>query len=343
VVERTWSSVQRARTEARLRENEERLRLVQAAGGIGSFDWDMRSGAIHRSPEYLHLQGLPAGSGEAGIYSDDWLARVHPEDRARVLAGFREDLARTGPFDREYRIVRPSDGETRWIHNRGRIDVDEEGRPVRLLSVQTDVTQRKRDEVRQRLLINELNHRVKNTLASIQSIAGQTLRNATSLEQARTDFENRLLALSRTHDLLTRQTWEGAPLADVVAAAAEPYGDGHVRWDGPDLDVPPQMALSISMALHELATNAVKYGALSVPEGRVGVAWTAARGQLLMIWRESGGPPVKPPARRGFGTRLIETGLARELNGQVAIEFAASGVVCTIEAPLPALPSGAHG
>jgi len=335
LVERTWSAVQRARTEANLRENEERLRLVQAAGGIGSFDWDMVTGRIHRSPEYLALQGLPPESDEVGSYTDDWLARVHPEDRARVLAAFEEDRARTGPFDREYRIVRPDTGETRWIHNRGRIDADAAGRAVRLLSVQTDITQRKRDEARQRLLINELNHRVKNTLATIQSIATQTLRSAASVEQARRDFEDRLLALSRTHDILTRRTWEGATVAEIVAAAAEPYGPGLWEVEGPHLHLPPQTALSIAMALHELGTNAAKYGALSVPDGRVEVRWAARDGGLVLTWRERGGPPVVPPTRQGFGSRLIERGLARELSGEVRLAFEPAGVTCEITAPLP--------
>ncbi|WP_334164630.1 PAS domain-containing sensor histidine kinase [Phenylobacterium sp.] len=335
LVERTWSGVQRARTETNLRENEERLRLVQAAGGIGSFDWDMVTGRIHRSPEYLALQGLPADGGEAGRYTDDWAQRLHPDDRDRVLAAFEEDRARTGPFDREYRIVRPDTGETRWIHNRGRIDADAAGRAIRLLSVQTDITQRKRDEARQRLLINELNHRVKNTLATIQSIATQTLRSAASLERARQDFEDRLMALSRTHDILTRHTWEGATVGEIVAAAAEPYGPG--LWDarGPDLHLPPQTALSIAMALHELGTNAVKYGALSVPEGRVEVRWTARDGGLVLTWRERGGPPVAPPTRQGFGSRLIQRGLARELGGEVRLAFEPAGVTCEIVASLP--------
>ncbi len=335
LVERTWGAVQRARAENRLRENEERLRLVQAAGAVGSFDWDMVSGRIHRSPEYLQLQGLPPESGQGGTYSEDWLTRVHPEDRERVRQGFLEDQARGGPFDREYRIVRPSDGEVRWIHNRGRIEQDARGRPVRLLSVQTDISERKRDEARQRLLINELNHRVKNTLATIQSIASQTLRNAPSLAQAQADFENRLLALSRAHDILTRRTWEGAGVAEIVASAIQPYGDSRFQVDGPPRTLPPQTALSVAMALHELGTNAAKYGALSSPAGQVEIRWALEDRSLRLVWRERDGPAVTPPTRQGFGSRLIERGLARELNGEVRLEFARTGVVCEILAPLP--------
>lgn len=334
VVEHTWSSVQRARAETALRENEERLRLVQAAGGVGSFAYDMVSGQVHRSPEYLALQGLPPDLAAHGVYTDDWLQRVHPDDREGVMAGYREDLARTGPYERAYRIVRPNDGQVRWIHNRGRIDVDGAGRPLRLLSVQTDITERKRDEERQRLLINELNHRVKNTLATIQSIAAQTLRNAASVGQAGADFESRLMALSRTHDILTRQTWEGAELAEIVAGAARPYGEGRIRAAGPPVHLAPHPALSIAMALHELATNAAKYGALSTAGGHVEVTWAIAGAALRLVWREAGGPPVAPPTRRGFGARLIERGLARELAGRAAIDYAPTGVVCTIEARL---------
>jgi two-component sensor histidine kinase/PAS domain-containing protein len=334
LVERTWGAVQRARAENRLRENEARLRLVQAAGAVGSFDWDMLSGRIHRSPEYLQLQGLPPELEDTGVYNEDWLARVHPEDRDRIARAFQEDRERAGPFDREYRIVRPSDGEVRWIHNRGRIETDASGRAVRLLSVQTDITERKRDEARQRLLINELNHRVKNTLATIQSIAGQTLRNADTLPLALKAFEDRLLALSRAHDILTRRTWEGAGLSEIVGSAAQTYGPSRFDVDGPARNLPPQMALSLAMALHELGTNAVKYGALSTPEGRVEIRWSLADGELRLVWRERDGPPVTPPTRQGFGSRLIERGLARELNGQVRLDFAPDGLICEISAPL---------
>jgi two-component sensor histidine kinase/GAF domain-containing protein len=339
LVERTWGAVQRARAETRLRENEERLRLVQAAGAVGSVDWDMVSGRNHRSPEYLALQGV---TGEPGD-TDDWLARVHPEDREQARRWFEEDVRRLGPFDHEYRIVRPVDGEVRWVHNRGRIDGDARGRAVRLLSIQTDITDRKRDEARQRLLINELNHRVKNTLATVQSIAAQTLRNASSLPRAREDFENRLLALSRAHDILTRRTWEGASVGEICGAATEAHGSDRFDLSGPDLNLAPQTALSLSLALHELATNAAKYGALSVPAGRVAVAWALEGRRLRLTWRERGGPPVAPPGRKGFGSRLIERGLARELGGEARLTFAPEGVVCEVVAPLAGDAAGRQG
>jgi two-component sensor histidine kinase len=204
-----------------------------------------------------------------------------------------------------------------------------------------DITDVRVAEEHHRLLINELNHRVKNTLATVQSIASQTLRNAPTTEAARGAFESRILALSRTHDVLTRENWEGAELREIVAQALEPYkayGERRLHWSGPKVRLSPQTALALAMALQELATNAVKYGALSNAEGTLDVCWSINRQvsppRPHLIWEESGGPPVQAPHRRGFGTRLIERSLAQDLNGEARIRFEPTGVVCTVDAPL---------
>jgi two-component sensor histidine kinase len=193
----------------------------------------------------------------------------------------------------------------------------------------------------QRLLINELNHRVKNTLATVQSIAHQTLPRSAVAVEARDLLTSRLLALSAAHNVLTRENWEGADAADVVAEAIRPYddpGDGRFEVDGPPLRLGPGAALALSMALHELATNAAKYGALSTPMGeggRVAIHWRLDAEQgFIMEWRERGGPRVTPPARRGFGSRLLQQGLAIELGGAAELIFAPEGLVCVIRAPL---------
>jgi two-component sensor histidine kinase/CheY-like chemotaxis protein len=210
------------------------------------------------------------------------------------------------------------------------------------VGVAVDITDRKRHAERQQLLLNELNHRVKNTLATVQSIAVQTLRNAKNTVQARRHFEGRLIALSRVHNILTLENWEGASLLNVIADSIAPYRDQ--EWErfeieGPDVSVPAKYALALAMALHELCTNAVKYGALSNEKGHVRIEWNVSAGngsrQLTIRWTEVGGPPVRPPSRRGFGSRLIELGLKRDLGGNVEIDFASTGVNCTIEAPLP--------
>ncbi|MET3665267.1 PAS domain S-box protein [Caulobacter sp. 1776] len=206
--------------------------------------------------------------------------------------------------------------------------------------VMRDITDRRRAEELQRLLVNELNHRVKNTLATVQSVAGQTLRNAADLGDARDSLTTRLLALARGHDILTRESWDGAELADVAASVVAAHGDaGRFTLEGPSVRLAPKAALALSMALHELMTNAAKYGALSNEDGQVRLTWkrtkTADAGERLrMTWEEIDGPPVSTPTRQGFGTRLITGGLARELGGQVRLDYPPGGVVCEIDAEL---------
>lgn len=197
-----------------------------------------------------------------------------------------------------------------------------------------DVTERHRHEEHLKLLLNELNHRVKNTLAIVQSIASLTLKDTD--DEARARFEDRLLTLSFVHSLLTDESWDGAQLEAVVQASLKPHLD-RIALAGDDLRLQPKSAVALSMALHELGTNALKYGALSRAEGRVSVGWTIDGGRFRLRWQEAGGPPVAMPSHRGFGSRMIERGLAAELQGEVRIDFPPQGVVCTIDAPLDAL------
>ncbi|HEY0012722.1 MAG TPA: HWE histidine kinase domain-containing protein [Allosphingosinicella sp.] len=213
---------------------------------------------------------------------------------------------------------------------------------VRTLGEQVGrVLERKRTEEHQRLLLNELNHRVKNTLAVIQSIAQQTFRGDAAVPEARQAFESRLTALAAAHDLLTGRNWEAASLLAVIDRAGLGCGAGsdRIAIRGEDIELAPRTALSIAMALHELCTNAVKYGALANEKGRVTVSWTvsgqAGARRLSLAWIEEGGPPVPPPARRGFGSRMIERGLAAELGGTAELLFRPEGVICRVEAPLP--------
>ncbi|MCK5911002.1 MAG: MASE1 domain-containing protein [Caulobacter sp.] len=203
-------------------------------------------------------------------------------------------------------------------------------------SAQAELAQRRRAEELQRLLINELNHRVKNTLATVQSLAAQTLRSSDDLATAREAFDRRLMALSATHNLLTQSSWASAELGDLVRQAAEPFVADRFIARGPSVSLSPARSLALSMALHELSTNALKYGALSVADGVVRLTWRVTAGQLELVWAEEGGPPVVAPTRRGFGTRLISQALARELRGQVRLEHDPAGVRCEIRFPLDA-------
>ncbi len=334
---------ERRADEAALRRREAELARVQRIAGVGGLEVELGRGfANRRSPEYLRLHGLTADA--AFEPHEDWVRRIHPEDRERAERAFKDAVIGTATtYAAEYRIIRPSDGETRWIMATAEIERGPDGRAIRLVGAHRDVTERKRAEAQQRLLINELNHRVKNTLATVQSIASQSLRATSGGPEAWAAFDARLRALARAHDILTRESWEGADLGDIVRDAAEPYGglDGQrLRAEGVAVRLAPATALVFAMALQELAANAARHGALTVPAGRVGVSWSvvdAPARRLRMHWAESDGPPVAPPSHRGFGLRLIERGFSHGIDGVVSLEFAETGIVCTVEAPLPAL------
>jgi len=208
----------------------------------------------------------------------------------------------------------------------------------RLETLRASVTRQESDQEHLRLMVNELNHRVKNTLATVQSIVAQTLRGEEVPSRIRETLTSRILALSKAHDVLTDEQWAGANLREIAQQAALPFrsgiGDGRLKLDGPEVRLPPKMAIAVALAFHELATNAVKYGALSVPEGRIEFTWRLEGDELHIIWQESGGPTVSPPTRRGFGTRLMERGLAADLQGSVQIAYPPTGVVCRIVAHL---------
>jgi PAS domain S-box-containing protein len=320
-----------------LRSAEARLRLAQRIGRIGHFDWDIVAGRALLSDEYRVLHGLPAD--EEAVDLARWLALLHPDDRGRAEAQMRASLETGTPLDTTLRIVQPLTGEIRWIATRAEVFRARDGRPRRMVGAAQDVTERMEAERRRDLIVRELNHRVKNTLATVQSLVAQTLRSAAD-EPARfgRDLGGRLQALARSHDLLTANDWVGVRLGPLVRAAMAPWLEvdtGRVAVTGRDgiLLAPPQ-AQAMVMGLHELATNAGKHGALSAPDGQVAVAWQERPdGSVEFSWTESGGPPLAgPPAARGFGTRLLERGLARDLgpDAEVILEFAPQGVAATI-------------
>lgn len=203
-----------------------------------------------------------------------------------------------------------------------------------------DVTDRILAQEQQRLLMDELNHRVKNMLATVCAIAGNTLRSSRDKSDFVDTFQSRLMALSRTHNALTQGQWQGADLHGLLEAEFEPYGIGQrVILTGDILRLTPRCTLSLGMVFHELAINAVKYGALSVPVGRLDIQWqrlTEPGTPLVLDWRESGGPAAMPPKRRGFGSRLIERSITRELQGALTVEYGADGLHYRIVLPTEA-------
>jgi two-component sensor histidine kinase len=204
-----------------------------------------------------------------------------------------------------------------------------------------EALERARSAEHLKLLVLELNHRVKNNLATMQAIAIQTLRVTENPADAKEAFLRRITALASAHDILTREQWEGASLGEVAHGVLDALTERRdaVRIAGPEVRLDPKTALSLSMAFHELGTNALKYGALSRPGGHVQLRWTAdpPGGSLRLVWKEHGGPAVNPPGRRGFGSRLLERGLAGELNGEVELRFEPDGVACAIRMPQPVL------
>jgi two-component sensor histidine kinase len=216
---------------------------------------------------------------------------------------------------------------------------DPSGKPSGYSVVAHDITERKRAEKHRELLINELNHRVKNTLAIVQGIAHQSFKGADVPSDARKAFLDRLSAHAAAHNLLTQANWEVVSLhalAHEIVRAARPERERFLL-QGPQILLQPKQALTLGMALHELCTNAIKYGALSNESGCVAVEWSVQEvpaQQLRLTWRERNGPPVKPPQRRGFGTNMVEQGLAKELAGKVTMDFKPGGFVCTLECPL---------
>jgi len=270
---------------------------------------------------------------EAGVNE-----KFHPDDIPMMWSRVKKalDPEGDGRYDVEYR-VKQRDGSWRWLSAWGLVEFEGRGagrKPVAISGASRDLTELKRAEEQQRLLVNELNHRVKNTLATIQSIAAQTLRSADDLKSARLALSARIISLAQAHDLLTARSWSGADARDVVLRALEPFPADRIHFAGTSIEISPHHALALSLALHELATNAAKYGALSVPQGEVHLVMQVEGGALHLSWRESGGPTVTPPTRRGFGSRLLEEGLVHDLGGETRLEYAADGVRCTISALL---------
>lgn len=323
-----------------LRASERRLRLATEAAGLGVWDWDLTTGVAVFSDRARMICGAPA-TGD--VRFDMLRGQIHPDDYSRAVDMTRRAadpvLKDKSPY--EYRILRP-EGGYRWVLAQGEaIFETRDGAEVAVRYIGTiqDITERAMASQRQQLLMHELNHRVKNTLASVQSIAHLTLRSDQNPDQARARLTDRLVALADAHDILTRENWEAADLTDIIAAATGPYdaaGASRFRIEGDQVRVAPQTAVALALCLHELATNAAKYGALSGPEGLVEIAWSVEGDlpRLTLRWRETGGPSVAPPTRTGFGTRLLTRGLSTEFGGDARLVYERSGVVCTIHALL---------
>lgn len=316
-----------------LKQSRSLLALAEQSAGIGIWDTDLGTDMVRATPTFFRLMGLPVSAEP--IANDVVRAVRHPDDAARVREGFREALARgIDSYEVEYRIIRPSDGELRWIFGRGRTVRDDGGKPVRYSGVDIDVTERKRAEEHVRLLLAELNHRANNLLTVVQALAHQTADSADTKAFAKRLTE-RIAGLAASNGLLISGKWQGVELAALVRSHLAPFVadlDRRAVLAGPAVRLIPAAAEAIGMALHELATNAVKHGALS-GNGSIRVAWSVEEGNLDMTWREEGGPPVVPPRRAGFGRTVIERMIAQALEGSATLDFAPGGVVWRFTCP----------
>lgn len=309
--------------------------LIRRAGPDKGCDWFNKP--------WLDFTGRTSGQ-ESGL---GWADGIHPEDRDRCMRIHSTAFDARKPFAIDYRLRR-HDGEYRWIRDNGVPFFLEDGRFGGYFASGIDVTDQVEREAqlreahrRQETLIDELNHRVKNTLATVQSIAVQTFRKLAEGDAPLRLFEGRLAILGASQDLLARNQWRGAGLKETVQVAVRPFAgldQPSIVYSGPEVMLTPRQASALSFAFHELCINALKFGALSVHQGRVTIEWSARESEagtrLVLVWREDGGPPVTPPAHRGFGLRMVERGLAHEFRGNAEIMFRPEGLVCTISSEL---------
>lgn len=312
----------------------ERIQVALDVGRTGIWIWDPQTGDFSGDSGMAALWGLDRSTS---ISMGSLSAVIHPDDSGRVREEVRQAarLESPDPFVTEFRVRRANDGAERWIKLMGRrFQPDGPDGPVELIGMGRDITSRKDRDVHTHLLVREVTHRSKNLLAIIQAMARQTVKDSLSAAEFEQRFSARLRGLAASHDLLAARDWHGAPIGELVrwqlGAAIDRAGD-RISIDGPTLFLKSEAAQNIGLALNELATNALRYGALATETGRVSIAWgvdtdSADERHFHISWRETGGPPVGAPQRSGFGHKVLERLAARALDGIVSLTFAASGL-----------------
>jgi PAS domain S-box-containing protein len=326
---------ERKMAEQALAERTLQLALAERAALVGSLAYDPDTDRMQISEGYAAIHGFPMGT--TAIARAEWQAGVHPEDRERLEElrnrAFRERL---DEYDVDYRIARRG-GEVRWIGARIFIFYRTDGRPRRIVGVNIDISERKRGEEHLRALNAELDHRVKNVLATVRAIITQAPKSDGSLADFVAGLDGRMKSLARTHELLSSERWRNVSLADIARRELEPYTAGNTDIGGPSVTLHPDAAQAVAMVLHELATNAAKHGAFSKRGGRVWLRWwwlqNGSQGRLAVEWQEVDGPPVDAPSRPSYGTAIIRELIPFELGGTVKLTFASEGIRCRMEIP----------
>lgn len=337
ITERNRMHAELARYQLDLREHEQRLAATYEHAAIGIVETAADGRFLRVNEAICAITGL----SREEMLGSTLFARTHPADAEADRTAYAKQVrGEIGIYSVEKRYRR-KDGRVIWMAVRSSPVRDASGRFLYGVRVVQDITNRKAIEDRQKLLLDELSHRVKNTLATVQSLAMQTARGTTTPDAFCQVFAGRLMALSQAHDQLTERHWQSADLHSIIAAGAGPYfsqDQSRVAMEGDSVTLRPRAALTLAMTFHELTTNAAKYGALSTAGGRIYVQWSrepsADQPEMLRIeWREEGGPPVEKPSRRGFGSKFIIGSIASELGGAAELSFDRAGLRCTLRIP----------
>jgi PAS domain S-box-containing protein len=343
VVNMTVDIRERKQAELALAERNIQLALAGKAALVGSWAYDTDTEIMRISEGYAAIHGLPEGTVETPRAA--CLATVHADDIGRVGQSRSDAFSeRRREYSIEYRAVRPG-GEMRWVETRCFISYGE-GRPRRVVGVSIDITERKRVEEQQLKLVAELDHRVKNVLATVQAVAAQTMQASSSMEHFVAALDGRIRSMGSTHELLSSRRWLGIPLAELVGRELAPYTTGsNTEIGGPEVMLSADAGQTMAMVLHELVTNAAKYGALSTPSGRVSIRWRLPRNgsgndRLVFTWQETGGPLVVPAHASSYGMHVVRELIPYELGGTVDHLLAPEGARCQMEIPLAQLSGG---
>ena len=334
--ERSWSPYKRAQVSEMTRHNEARFRNMTDA--LPQITWS--AGADGRHDRFNARWYEFTGAEEQSFDPDEWADFLHPADRDNVLDTRRHALASGAGYEVEARLWREGD-RYRSILIR-EVPVQNDGRVTQWIGSATDIHEIREVQKHRTLLASELNHRVKNALTVVQALAIQTFRGDKDRLEMISDFQARLSALAKTHDTLMRESWSSARLRDIVIDCITGSGASvdRLRVKGPDVIIPPRAAVTLALAIHELSTNAIKFGSLSGLAGTVDICWSVSPGRdgtsrLAIDWTENGGPATSPPDRAGFGTKMLEGALASEMNGTVDMIFDPDGFRCHIEGEIP--------
>ena len=316
---------------ARLLESEQQLRLATEAAEIGLWDVDTVTDTMFWPPRVKAMFGI---SPDVPVSMADFYAGLHPDDKEATVAAFAGacDPQKRALYDVEYRAIGKEDGVIRWIAAKGRAVFDSDGKCVRVIGTALDISKRKEADERQVLLAREVDHRARNALAVIQSII--RLTRAKTVDDYVQAIEGRIKALARAHTLLSDSRWHGADLATLVTEELAPYrGGDKITIRGPDISLQPATAQGLALAVHELATNAAKHGALSSPSGKITLDWQLHSDALALNWAETGGPGIVSPSSRSFGLKVIIASIEQQLGGKAAFDWNPKGLRCAFSIP----------